>query len=83
MLGTAGMGQKKARHLHNKYHYTNELFRENKVKVVRVVTDDQPVDLPTKGSHTAKETHQYTMREVLHLRCASCCIVCVIAIPII
>ncbi len=63
-LAVKGMGQKKARHLQNKYHYIQELLHKKKVKVVRVVSVEQPVDLLTKGSHTS-EIH-------LHMRAKLC-----------
>ncbi len=53
-LATAGMGQKKARHLQIKHHYVQELCRGGKVKVDRLDTADQPADLLTKGSHSVK-----------------------------
>ncbi len=62
-LATAGMGQKKARHLDAKYHYIQELCEEGSVKVVRIKTKDQPADLLTKGRHTAKE-HTYLMERL-------------------
>ncbi len=53
-LAMSGMGQKKARHRQTKYHYVQELFREGRVKVLRVSTGDQPADLLTKGTHIGK-----------------------------
>ncbi len=54
-LATAGMGQKKARHLQIKHHYVQELCKEGKVSIDRLETENQPADLLTKGSHSVKE----------------------------
>ncbi len=59
-LAMSGMGQKKARHLQTKHHYVQELCGTGKVKVLRIPTGDQPVDLLTKGSHTGK-LHAYLL----------------------
>ncbi len=53
-LATAGMGQKKARHLQIKHHYVQELCKEGKIKIDRLETANQPADLLTKGSHSIK-----------------------------
>ncbi len=62
-LAMNGMGQKKARHLETKYHYVQELCRQNKVKVVRIPTGEQTADLLTKGSHTTK-VHSHLMTKL-------------------
>ncbi len=53
-LATAGMGQKKARHLQIKHHYVQELCREGRVSVNRLDGANQPADLLTKGTHPVK-----------------------------
>ncbi len=53
-LAMSGMGQKRARHLDIKHHLVQDLCRDGQVEVVRLPGEDQPADLLTKGSHTAK-----------------------------
>ncbi len=53
-LAMSGLGQKKSRHLLTKYHYVQELCKENMVKVKRIAYSEQQADLLTKGSHTGK-----------------------------
>ncbi len=53
-LAMHGMGQRRARHLDIKYHVVQDLCKEGKLEVVRLPGENQPADLLTKGSHTAK-----------------------------
>ncbi len=62
-LAMSDMGQKRARHLDIKHHLVQDLCRDGKVEVVRIPGENQPADLLTKGSHTAK-AHAY-LRECL------------------
>ncbi len=62
-LAMSGMGQKRERHLDVKHHLVQDLCQGGQVEVVRLPGVDQPADLLTKGSHTAK-THAY-LREGL------------------
>ncbi len=57
-LAMSGMGQKKARHLDVKHHLVQDLCRDGEIPVLRLPGVDQPADLLTKGSHTAKN-HSY------------------------
>ncbi len=57
-LAMNDMGQKRARHLETKHHFAQDLCRNEKIKVMRLPGEDQPADLLTKGSHTAK-AHDY------------------------
>ncbi len=57
-LAMSGMGQKRARHLEIKHHFVQDLCRNENIKVIRLPGEDQPADLLTKGSHTAK-AHDY------------------------
>ncbi len=54
-LVTDGLGQKRARHLVIKYHVVQDLCRRGELTVRRVPSKDQPADILTKGSHTARE----------------------------
>ncbi len=57
-LAMSGMGQKNARHLDVKHHLVQDLCRDGEIQVLRLPGVDQPADLLTKGSHTAKN-HSY------------------------
>ncbi|MCP4314863.1 MAG: hypothetical protein GY789_02175, partial [Hyphomicrobiales bacterium] len=62
-LATDGMGQKKARHLSIKYHFVQDLCRKGEITVHRLPSGDQPVDVLTKGTHTAK-THRHLVKKL-------------------
>ncbi len=62
-LATDGMGQKRARHLSIKYHFVQDLCKRGEINVHRLPSGDQPVDILTKGTHTAKE-HQHLVQKL-------------------
>ncbi|MCP3667564.1 MAG: hypothetical protein GY696_34570 [Gammaproteobacteria bacterium] len=53
-LAAAGMGQKKARHLQNNHHYVQELCKKGRITIDRLDGANQPADLLTEGTHTAR-----------------------------
>ncbi len=68
-LVTAGMGQKRARHLPIKKHYVFELCRGGKIKVNRIAGSIQHADPLMKGSRTVKQ-HNY-LRELMGINDAA------------
>ncbi len=54
-LAMNGMGQKKARHLDIKHHYVQSVCESGDVKIKRIPTGEQPVDLLTKGGHSREK----------------------------
>ncbi len=62
-LATDGMGQKKARHLSIKYHFVQDLCKKGEITAHRLPSGDQPADVLTKGTHTAK-IHRHLVKRL-------------------
>ncbi len=63
ILTMNGTGQKRARRLDIKHHFTQELRDEGLIQVVQLPSGDQPAGLLTKGLHTAR-SHEYLMEKL-------------------